>query len=137
MFLDEMNVNIDKPTTIKMININGEKKAPLGKINHVPIKINNDQWKIEIIVIESKNYNVILGSDWLSLTKGIMNYQEGTFYYEGTEDKDLTLMTCWQWFPNPHKLIEIEPIAQTKDDLELELEDEEDDTEPERILSVR
>ena len=31
MFLDEMRVNIDKPTTIKMIDINGEKKAPLGK----------------------------------------------------------------------------------------------------------
>src|SRR5437588_12990714 len=46
-------------------------------------------------------------------------------------------MTCWQRFPNPHELIEIKPIAQTKYDLELELEDEEDDTELERILSVR
>ena len=103
MFLDEMRVNIDKPTTIKMIDINGEKKAPLGKINRVPVKINDEQWEIEMIVTESKNYNVILGSDWLSLAKGIMNYQEGMFYYEGTGDKGLTLMTCWQRFPNPHE----------------------------------
>ena len=27
IFLDEMKVDIDKPTTIKMIDINGEKKA--------------------------------------------------------------------------------------------------------------
>ena len=93
MFLDEMNVSIDKATTTKIININGEKKSPLGKMNRVPIQINEDQWDMEMIVTESKNYNVILGSDWLSLVKGIMNYQEGTFYYEGSGDKGLTLMT--------------------------------------------
>ena len=67
MFLDEMNVSIDKATTTKIININGEKKSPLGKMNRVPIQINEDQWDMEMIVTESKNYNVILGSDWLSL----------------------------------------------------------------------
>src|SRR5207244_3911059 len=46
-------------------------------------------------------------------------------------------LTTIKRFPNPHQLIEIKIIVQTKYDLELELEDKEDDTEPERILTVR
>ena len=62
MFLDQMGIEIDAPVTSKIIDINGQKKIPLGKVKNVKLRINNDEWDVEMIVTESTNYNVILGN---------------------------------------------------------------------------
>src|SRR6185437_12182357 len=129
MYLDKMNIDIEKPANVKIIDINGNKKAPLGKVN-VPVVINNDKWIIEMIVTDSRNYNVILGNQWIGKVGGILNFNDGIFSYENNNERDSTLMTCWQRMSNPNILYEIQPIKQIEEyDLELEEDDEDEDIE--------
>ena len=106
MYLDKMNIDIEKPANVKIIDINGNKKAPLGKVN-VPVVINNDKWIIEMIVTDSRNYNVILGNQWIGKVGGILNFNDGIFSYENNSERDSTLMTCWQRMSNSNVLYEI------------------------------
>src|SRR5256885_891636 len=106
MFLDKIGIDIEKPANVKIIDINGTRKTPLEKVQ-IPLIINNDKWDIEMIVTESMNYNVILGNQWLGEVKGIINYNDGIFSYECNGERDSTLMTCWQCFPNPNICYEI------------------------------
>ena len=127
MFLDRIGVDIEKPSKTKIIDINGTKKTPLGKVT-LSMVINNDEWTIEMIVTEARNYNVILGNQWLGKVKGIINYNDGIFSYENNGERDFTLMSCWQKFNDPNICYEIKPIKQVEEyDLELESEDEDED----------
>ena len=129
MYLDKMNIDIEKPANVKIIDINGNKKAPLGKVN-VPVVINNDKWIIEMIVTDSRNYNVILGNQWIGKVGGILNFNNGIFSYENNGERDSTLMTCQQCMSNPNILYEIQPIKQIEEyDLELEEDDDDEDIE--------
>ena len=93
MYLDKMNIDIEKPANVKIIDINGNKKVSLGKVN-VPVVINNDKWIIEMIVTDSRNYNVILENQWIGKVGGILNFNDGIFSYENNGERDSTLMTC-------------------------------------------
>ena len=127
MYLDKMGIDIKKSTNVKIININGSKKTPLGKVN-VPVVINNDKWNVEMIVTDSRNYNVILGNQWIGKVGGILNYNDGIFSYENNGERDSTLMICWQRMSNPNVLYEIQPIKQIEEyDLELEEDNDEKD----------
>lgn len=119
IFLNEIGAIIDKSVSGKIIDINGQKKMPLGKISNVKIKINDDEWIVKIIVTESNNYNVILGNQWISQVNGILNYQEGLFSYESEAGRNNTLISCWQSFNNPKILYDIESIT-TDNNFELE-----------------
>ena len=73
-FLDEIGITIDEPSSIKMVDINGGKKRSLGKVKNLPINIKGTTIPIDVDVSESKNYSVIVGNDWLTKTKGVIDF---------------------------------------------------------------
>ena len=73
-FLDILGRNIDEPSTINMVDINGGKKRSLGKVKDLPITIKGTTIPITVDVSESKHYSVIVGNDWLTKTKGLIDY---------------------------------------------------------------
>ena len=71
-------MEINKPADILMININGEKKRPLGIVNNIPIEIHGEVIPIDAIVTESNSYTVLVGTDWLAKTKARLNFNNST-----------------------------------------------------------
>ena len=73
-FLDKIGKPIEAVTNIKIIDINGNRSAPLGIIRQIPIKIWGLETKANMVVTDSKEYNVLLGNTWLKHVKTIINY---------------------------------------------------------------
>lgn len=127
-FLKQMGKEIEKSTKIIMIDINGERKTPLGKISNVIVEANNDKWELEMLVTSSTSYNVVLGNDWLSKVKGTINFKKRILVYEWDNEYNQLPISCWQKFKNPQKLYKIE-LHEENNDYELELEEINEDNE--------
>ena len=61
-FLDRINKLIEAATNVKIIDVTGKKTTPLGLMHQVPIKIRNIETRMDMIVTDSKEYNVLLGN---------------------------------------------------------------------------
>src|SRR5215469_11398446 len=118
-YLDQVHKNIDAPTNIKIIDVMGNKSAPLGVVYQVPVKIRDITVPINMIVTNSAEYNVLLGNEWLKKVNANINYGSSTITikYEGLQQK--IPVTCTQKL-DPTKYIVIDTTE------ELELEDEEE-----------
>ena len=73
-FLDRKGQTIDGPANIKLIDIQGNRVIPLGEKSNVQINIEEIDISTDMVVTESKDYNVILGNDWLSKVKAKIDY---------------------------------------------------------------
>ena len=50
---------------------------------------------VDMVVTEFKDYNIILGNDWLSKVRARMDYKEGQLTIS-TDQEDITIpVTCW------------------------------------------
>ena len=76
--LDELKIHIDRPSTTMMINVNGERKRPLGEIVDFPITVKNVTIPINVVVTEAETYSAIVGNDWLSKVKANIDYETST-----------------------------------------------------------
>ncbi len=65
-FLDRKMQNIDGVAQFKIIDIQGKRTSPLGMKNNVQVNIEGIDIGIDMVVTEFKDYNLILGNDWIS-----------------------------------------------------------------------
>jgi hypothetical protein len=56
-------------SNIKIKSISGETIKPIGRTKEVNVKIDTNETKISFIVLESQEYDVILGIDWFNKTE--------------------------------------------------------------------
>src|SRR5436305_5934472 len=61
-FLDKIGKPIEATTNVKIIDVNGNRSSPLGIMRQVPIKIRGLETKANMVVTNSKEYNVLLGN---------------------------------------------------------------------------
>ncbi|CAG8757391.1 6824_t:CDS:2 [Rhizophagus irregularis] len=61
-----------------MINVNGERKRPLGEVLNFPITIQDITVPINVVVTEAESYAAIVGNDWLSKVRANINYESST-----------------------------------------------------------
>ena len=73
-FLDKIGKPIEAATNVKIIDVNGDRSSPLGIMRQVPIKIRGLETKADMVVTDSKEYNVLLGNTWLKHVKAVINY---------------------------------------------------------------
>ena len=73
-FLDKIGKSIEAATNVKIIDVNGNRSSPLGIMRQVPIKIRGLETKADMVVTDSKEYNVLLGNTWLKHVKAVINY---------------------------------------------------------------
>ena len=77
-FLSELGVHIDRPSTTSMVNVNGEKKMPMGEVLNFPITVQEIEVPINVVVTEAETYSVIVGNDWLRKVKANIDYETST-----------------------------------------------------------
>jgi predicted aspartyl protease len=120
-FLDQVNKDIEVPTNIRIIDVTGQKTAPLGMVHNVPIQMRDIKVQVDMIVTNSLKYNVLLGNEWLKLVNANIDYGQNkiTIKYEGIQQQ--IPVTCSQKL-DPTKYTVIDPTE------ELELEEEDDTT---------
>ncbi|KAG9305311.1 hypothetical protein G9A89_007806 [Geosiphon pyriformis] len=53
---------------------NGTTKTPIGKIDAFPIKVNGITVPIKVLVMEATQYQGLVGNDWLSKTKTVLDW---------------------------------------------------------------
>ncbi|CAG8762083.1 22309_t:CDS:2, partial [Rhizophagus irregularis] len=61
--LNDLGIAIDRPSAIVMINVNGEKKRPLGEVLDFPITVGGVTVPINVVVIDTESYSAIFESD--------------------------------------------------------------------------
>jgi hypothetical protein len=84
-FLDQVNKDIEAPTNIRIIDVTGQKTAPLGIVRNVPIQMRDIKVQVDMIVTNSLKYNVLLENEWLKLVNANIDYGQNkiTIKYEG------------------------------------------------------
>jgi hypothetical protein len=86
-FLSKLGVQIDQPSNTSMVNVNGEKKIPLGEVLNFPITVQGIEVPIDVAVTEAETYSVIVGNDWLRKIKANIDYETSimTISWKGKE----------------------------------------------------
>ncbi|GES88976.1 hypothetical protein GLOIN_2v1772369 [Rhizophagus clarus] len=77
-YLDKVDKAIDTSTSVRIIDVTGKKTAPLELVRQVPIKIRDIEIRMDMIVTESQEYNVLLRNIWLKYVNVIINYNDNT-----------------------------------------------------------
>ena len=95
-FLDSIGIKIDEPSSIKMVDINGGKKRSLGKVKNLSINIKGTIIPIDVDVSEANTYSVIVGNDWLTKTKGVIDFDHRVLTLHYQERRIRCGITCWE-----------------------------------------
>jgi hypothetical protein len=131
-FLDSLGRTIDEPSSINLVDINGGKKRSLGKVKDLPITLKGTTIPITVDVSESKQYTIIVGNDWITKTKAIINYDHQTLDLNYLGKNIRCKVTCWekQKFNDDGRPIGIEPQDKGKGKETYSQEDELEFEEP-------
>ncbi|CAB4374102.1 unnamed protein product [Rhizophagus irregularis] len=64
--LNDLGIAINQPSTTLMINVNGERRRPLGEVLNFPVTIKGMTISIDVVVTDAMDYSAIVGNDWLA-----------------------------------------------------------------------
>jgi hypothetical protein len=67
--LKDLDMEITKASRTVMINVNGERRRPLGAVTNVPLNIMGRIIPMDAIVTDANSYAAIVGNDWLKRAK--------------------------------------------------------------------
>ena len=76
--LRDLDMEISRPSNTVMVNVNGERRRPLGAVTKIPLKIQGRLIPFNAIVTEADSYSAIVGNDWLRKTKARIDYEDCT-----------------------------------------------------------
>ncbi|GES79803.1 retroviral-like aspartic protease 1 [Rhizophagus clarus] len=127
-FLDRKQQDIDSPAHFRLIDIQGNRTCPLGIKHNVQVNIEGYDVGIDMVVTESKDYNIVLGNDWISKVCATLDYNNGLLTILTPHGTVTTAVTCWDNIKNP---LQFHPIPQVsiENPSELELEGEDENVE--------
>jgi hypothetical protein len=128
-FLTELGMNIDQPSTTSMINVNGEKKVPMGEVLNFPITVQGIEVPINMVVTEAETYSVIVGNDWLRKVKANIDYKTSTMTMNW-KGKEIRVPVEYQLVTDAKQ---IEEVEEEDSEEEEEVEDEDEDEEYEEV----
>ena len=74
--LKDLDMEITSASKTVMINVNGERRRPLGAVSDVPLKVGGCIIPLDVIVTQADSYAAIVGNDWLRKTKANINYDK-------------------------------------------------------------
>ena len=69
-FLQQLGRKIESASTIIMINIQGGRSRPLGRVTNIPLQLDGVEIPIDVDIIESTDYYIVAGNDWLTKCRG-------------------------------------------------------------------
>jgi hypothetical protein len=123
--LKELDMEITHASKTLMVNVNGERRRPLGAVNDIPLKIEGHMIPMSAIVTEADSYSAIVGNDWLRKSKALIDYYNNEMILKWNGQEIHVPIECQEM---PHHIISIE-VPEMED--EVEDEDEEEESEEE------
>ena len=79
-----------------------------------------------MIVIESKEYNVVLENEYLDKVKATIDFSLGLMSIGANDKIEYIPITCWNKIENPNQLYPIPYKQIINNDFQLELEEDDD-----------
>jgi len=111
-----------------MVNVNGERRRPLGVVSDLPLKIKGCIIPMDAIVTEADSYAAIVGNDWLRKTKAVLDYNNNKMTIKWDKKTIEVVTECQEM---PHHIFSVEVSGLDKDEPDGNLEIEEDEAEEE------
>src|SRR5271163_2547131 len=71
--LDHLGWSIDAPTNQTFTTTNGATAVPLGKVREVPVRFGEITIPVDMIVVQTTTYKVILGNEWLKKAQAVID----------------------------------------------------------------
>jgi hypothetical protein len=120
--LKDLDMEITKASKTVMVNVNGERRRPLGAVSDIPLRIHDCIIPMDAIVTDANSYAAIVGNDWLRKTKAILDYDNNTMIIKW---KNKTLEVATECREMPHHIVSIEvPNVEQEEETEEENVDE-------------
>ena len=73
--MEELGMECNAVSNTIMVNVNGERRRPLGKVTNVPLRIMGKIISFDAIVTRTDSYDAIVGNDWLEKTDAEISYK--------------------------------------------------------------
>jgi hypothetical protein len=80
--LKDLDMEITKASKTVMVNVNGERRRPLGAVTNLPLRIHDCIIPMDAIVTDANSYSAIVRNDWLRKTKAILDYNNNLMTIE-------------------------------------------------------
>ncbi|PKB96255.1 hypothetical protein RhiirA5_404483, partial [Rhizophagus irregularis] len=123
--LKDLDMEITKASKTIMVNVNGERRRPLGAVTDIPLKIHECIIPMDAIVTDANSYSAIVGNDWLRKTKAVLDYNNNRMTIKW---KDQVLEVTTECREMPHHITSIEiPNIEAEEEVEDESEKEVDE----------
>jgi hypothetical protein len=127
--LKKLGIQIDRPSSINMINVHGESKRALGEISDFPFVVGGVKIPIDVVVTDAYSYQAIVGNDWLSKVNAKIDWSLSIMIIQWNEKKIKVPVE----FKKLNSLL-VEKEGQEDEDSEESEEDEFEDEELEEQL---
>jgi len=110
----ELGLKIEEPSQSLIVGATGISSRPLGIIRNLPVKIQGRIIPIDVEVVPTTSYSLLLGNDWSRKVEANYNWKncQYTMYWKG---KEIILDTSYEQDQPPKK----HPTCTTPEDLEL------------------
>ena len=92
--LKKINWKIQRPSNINLVGINGIKERPLGEVINLPVTLGKKNLKINALVTEKGDYDLLLGNDWAHKNQAVVNWKTRTLTFEFNNEKVQIPVSC-------------------------------------------
>ncbi|KAG9304158.1 hypothetical protein G9A89_019720 [Geosiphon pyriformis] len=65
---------VDRTASARIITVDGATKTPIGEINDFPIEVNGIIVPIKVLIMETTQYQALVGNDWLFKTNAMLDW---------------------------------------------------------------
>ena len=128
--LKDLDMEITQASKTVMVNVNGERRRPLGAVTDIPLSIQGLVIPMDAIVTDADSYAAIIGNDWLRKTKANIDYDSNVLTLKWHKHI-LQVPTECQEMPHHIISIEVPDMESEKEDEEEEEDKDEDDDDEE------
>ena len=92
--LKKINWKIQRPSNINLVGINGIKERPLGEVINLPVTLGKKNLKINALVTEKGDYDLLLGNDWAHKNQAVVNWKTRTLTFGFNNEKVQIPVSC-------------------------------------------
>ncbi|HEY5236330.1 MAG TPA: retropepsin-like aspartic protease [Rhabdochlamydiaceae bacterium] len=73
-YLDHLGYAIEKPTKLTFITVTGVRVVSLGKVHEIPVKLGDITVPMDMVVVQTTTYEVILRTEWLDKVYVVIDF---------------------------------------------------------------
>src|SRR3954447_10471629 len=81
--MDKLGYKINELSKLTIVTANGSRIRSLGKINWIPLELEDEFIPTTFQVLDSVDDTLILGNDWLRKVQAVLNWKKGTLTIKG------------------------------------------------------